>query len=344
MTPEEALALAKTVSDVYSQATTRLVAAIARATAGGVDRPDWAVQSLAETLRLRAETQRIIAQLRTATRQEIPALLSRVYAAQAGGSINPRAVTALAEDTIRLLDDLNPRVLRWSEDVFRQVVAETLGPAVTGAVTRRDAAASVIDRLTRAGQTGFTDAAGRRWALDTYAEQATRTALGRAHLAGTLEQYREQGREWVIVSDSPEECPRCRPFEGKVLSLGADLPPPDLGGLSYAGTHSAAVAAGLHHPNCTHRVSAFVPGLTRPFDRDTENPEGYELRQRQRELERRVRDSKRRVEGITPLGDTAELGRQKRLLADRRRGLSEFITEHDRKAGVSRQRTNLNHR
>lgn len=341
MTPEEALALAKTVGDIYAQATTQLVQAISRSVRRGVENPDRS--GLAEILRLRAEAQQVLLYLRSATRDEIPSLLGRVYAAQAGATVNPRAVVALAEDTIRLLDATTPHVLRWTEDTFRAAVAEAAGPLVAGVVDRRAAAATVVDRLTRSGQTGFTDAAGRKWGLDTYAEQATRTAVGRAHLNGTLAGYAEQGRTYVIISDSPEECPQCRPYEGAILSLGSDTPPPDLTGLRYAGTLNSAIGHGLFHPNCTHRANAFVPGLTKPMV-GTENPDGYLARQRQRELERRVRESKRRVEGIRPLGDTPEARRQVQLLKDRRTALKTFNAENDRKQHVSDRRTSTTSR
>lgn len=346
MSPEEALDLAKTLTDVYSASVLRLTQAIASALTRGVESPRWAETALGETLRLRGEAQRIVAQLQQATTAEVPALLARVYAAEAGTTVASASVTKLAEDTVRVLHTPGPAILRWTEDVYRQVVAEASGPAVAGAASRREAAAKVVDRLTSAGQTGFTDAAGRRWALDTYAEMATRTAIGRAHLAGAIDGYLARGGQWTIVSDSPEECPRCRPYEGAVLSIAGDSPPPDSPGLRYMGTLAAAVAAGLHHPSCTHREHLYVPGLTRPLEfrlptRSTANPDGYELRQRQRLLERRVRESKRRVEGLRPLGDTPTLAGQRRLLTQRRQALSEFVAEHDRKASVSAARTRL---
>lgn len=354
MTPEEALDLAKTVHSIYATATVRLLEAIGRATARGLQRPTWATTALLEVTRLRTEALRILGQADTAAARE---LLAQVEAAYTGGHmfavgaggvtrVDQRAVHALAADTIGLFRGTTPRMLRWTEDIYRQVVADTVAGAVTGAVSQRDVAAAALDRLTSAGAGPLVDTGGRRWQLDTYTDMATRTAIGRAHLAGTVDQYRADGRLWVIVSDSPEECPLCRPFEGTVLALDNDIAPPAVPGIRYAGTLTAAIARGLHHPNCTHRIHAYIPGLTRAIewdrpDRRTQNPQGYEDRQRQRALERRVRDSKRRVAALRPLGNTPALRTQEALLRRRQATLSGFIKDAGRKAWVSAQRTQI---
>lgn len=350
MTPEQALALAKAISDIYADGTTTLLQTIAKSLAKGLDRPRWAEERLAELLRLRGNAQRIVAAMQEHGTAEVLAVLEDAYR---GGRLTPltspgmtgthqRAVTALAADTQRILTSTSPRVLRWTEDVYRSVISETVAGSVTGTSSRREAAARALDRYATTGVTGFTDTAGRAWRLESYAEMATRTATGRAHLAGTLDRYTETGVNLVIVSDSPQECGLCRPFEGHVLSLNG--PPPPMGllpdGIDYLGSHSDAVSAGLHHPNCTHRISAYTPGLTTPMV-GTENPEGYEVRQRQRELERRVRDSRRRVLAVSELGDTDTLRRQKALLARRQADLSTHVQAHGLKASVSRRRSSL---
>lgn len=349
MTPEQALALTKTLVDIYADATARLLELIARSLAKGMDRPRWAEERLAETLRLRRNAQRIVDAMQRHGTQQVLEVLEDAYR---GGRLTPlaqpgmtavsqRSVAALAADTNRLLTNTGPRVLRWTEDVYRQTIADTIGSTVVGADTRAQAAARALDRFATQGVTGLTDATGRRWRLESYVEMATRTAAGQAHLEGTLDRYEETGVELVIVSDSPEECPACRPFEGKILSLTPLPQTPALpAGFVYAGTHADARAAGLHHPNCTHRITRFTPGLTDPMEA-TENPDGYLLRQRQRELERRVRESKRRVAALEPLGPIDDLRRQKALLARRRADLNGFNAEHGRKKAVSARRTSL---
>jgi hypothetical protein len=121
----------------------------------------------------------------------------------------------------------------------------------------------------------------------------------------------EAGVELVVVSDAPRECPLCRPWEGKVLTIGGPAGARTVEAehavddgrmvpVRVAGSLDEARAAGLQHPNCRHSVSMYSPGLTR-IEQATSDPAGYDAGQRQREIERTIRKWKRReVAAITP--------------------------------------------
>ncbi|WP_229880214.1 phage minor capsid protein, partial [Streptomyces echinoruber] len=121
----------------------------------------------------------------------------------------------------------------------------------------------------------------------------------------------EHGVDLVVVSDAPRECPLCRPWEGRVLTISG---PPGartveiehaiedgrMVPVRVAGSLDEARAAGLQHPNCRHSVSAYTPGITR-VEAATSDPDGYRAGQRQREIERHVRKWKRReAAALTP--------------------------------------------
>lgn len=175
-----------------------------------------------------------------------------------------------------------PRLL---EITLREAVRAGVDQVRSGAVTRRSGAQQVLDRLVRQGVTGFRDSAGRNWSLSSYTEMAVRTETqARALEAGDVV-IRATGLTQVIVSDSPRECPTCRPFEGKVLALDGD-------GTNGVETLTSARAKGFQHPNCTHSYSGYIPGVTKHKKPDS-NPDGYEQKQHQRYLERKVREWKR---------------------------------------------------
>jgi hypothetical protein len=164
-----------------------------------------------------------------------------------------------------------------------------------GAQTRRQAAQSALDRFANRGVTGFVDRAGRRWELESYTEMALRTANGRAQVAGTLDRLQAGGIGLVIVSNHPQECPLCRPWEGKVLSITGTVPAGVVldDGAVVAGSVAQAQVDGLQHANCRHTLTAYVPGLT-VAPGHTADPAGDRARQEQRRLERGVRQWRRR--------------------------------------------------
>jgi hypothetical protein len=200
--------------------------------------------------------------------------------------------------------------------------------------TRKDAAAELLQGYARKGITGFTDVAGRNWDLVSYAEMVSRTTVGQTVVDSYLEQLDANGQDLVIVSDAPEECPLCRPFEGRILSIGGPAGQRVVDGVRVAvlTTVAAAVAAGLHHPNCRHRLNRYQPGVTKPI-KVTRDLEASKLREQQRYRERQIRADKRSVlvaEAAGGKGSAAAVAARAKL----RRRQAEFKLwreQHDRK-------------
>lgn len=185
-------------------------------------------------------------------------------------------------------------------------------------MSRLKQAQKVMDDLARQGITGFTDKAGRNWSLSAYAEMATRTAQSRLILQQQLHRMGPAGITLVVVDNPAMEaaCPRCRPWEGRVLSLvpfeaGSSSTITDASGQQrteqIAGTLAEAVTAGLLHPNCRHSLlpwhsgSGLVPsvggaqrgyvvaGQSAPRSLAIGTPDDYEAEQKLRAHERTVR-------------------------------------------------------
>jgi Phage minor capsid protein 2 len=195
--------------------------------------------------------------------------------------------------------------------------------AMAEKMSRLKQAQRVMDDLASQGITGFTDKAGRNWSLSAYAEMATRTAQSRLILQNQLKLMGPAGVDLVIVDNPAMEapCPRCRPYEGRVLALtgpGTGTSTiTDASGVQrteqVAGTLADAVAAGLLHPNCRHSLlpwhsgSGLVPtaggaqrgyvvaGQSAPRSLPIGSPQDYDNEQRLRGHERAVRASQMRV-------------------------------------------------
>lgn len=328
--PDLALRLAKAIADLYGDAAARMLQMVAQRLAAGIDEPGWAEAKLAELLQLRDDAAAVVAQLTA----DAPALIEQaiVDANTAGITAtgieptlapitNQAAVNALAAETVTAVTAPHTAILRTVLDVYRTVIAETAAPGVvTGIETRRQAAQRALNRFADQGITGFVDKAGRRWELQSYAEMATRTASGRAMVEGRLAGYRTQGRTLVIVSDAPQECSACRPFEGQLLSIDGAQVGERHGGIDVVDTVNGARAKGLFHANCRHDLRPYIDGLTKPMTH-TADPEGDRARQEQRRLERGVRQWKRRE--AVALDDT-----ERRKAAAKRAEWSKRLADH----------------
>lgn len=298
--PELAARLAREAQAVYSQATAEMLEQVAKRLAAGIDSPGWAELKLADVARLRNEVNTLLAQLEGRAASAVTQALTEAYGAgsrlELGGQFSRtsgRALQQLIAEAVQQVIETHSAILRTTLDDYRKIVTDATTRVSIGTQTRRQATQRGLDAFAQAGITGFRDSAGRRWEIESYAEMAVRTASGRAAVAGSLDRMSDRGLDLVIVSNAPEECKTCRPWEGKVLSIsGEGVGRQD--GFTVVASVAQARSEGLLHANCRHNLSAYVPGLTKA-PTHTADPEGDAERQRQRSLERRVRESKRRL-------------------------------------------------
>ncbi len=96
----------------------------------------------------------------------------------------------------------------------------------------------------------FVDRAGRQWAPERYLEMVSRTLMAESQREAHEAAYAEAGVDLVKVSIQGTKCPKCNPWEGRVLSL--------TGATAGFPTVAEARGEGLFHPNCKHRLLAHV--------------------------------------------------------------------------------------
>ncbi|MCM2420299.1 phage minor capsid protein [Streptomyces sp. RKAG293] len=335
MSPRQVEYLAAVTADLYADVERRLLALCARQLAAGMEAPGWAVAKLAAVapLRRRADTLldtlagRVHTEVRHAVAEaydsgwhsalaELDVLSDHDRRLTAERTPNTRAVDRLAAETIETVTATHRGILRGVEDGYRQVVSEVTAAPLLGTESRRQATQQAMTRFADRGVSSFRDRAGRRWQLTSYAEMAVRTSVGRAATEAHMTTLAAAGVDLVVVSSSPRECPLCRPWERKVLSIngpsGAHTVDVEhavddgrMVRVDVAGSLEDARASGLQHPNCRHSVSAYTPGITR-IEEPAPDPAGYEAGQRQRAIERRIRQYKQRAAAsVIPEGKRA---------------------------------------
>lgn len=246
-------------------------------------------------------------------------------------ALNTDAVYALTAEAIGMMTPVHQGILRRTEDIWRSIVAEATGYSVTGSMTTYQAAKNAFTRMVREGLPYFQDRRGRKWGLDTYAEMAVRTATNKALIAGHTDTMVQHGIDLVVVSSHKNPAPQCAPFERKVLSLTGQFAPGThrIGDsiVNVRATMRDAEASGLHHPNCRHTHSAYIPGYTRvsdvPYDGDDS---GYKATQKQRYLERQIRASKRMEEAAIDESDVRAARQRTRAYQAK---LRDHIEEYD---------------
>ena len=311
LSPNSSLELVKLIRDLYTEAEEIVLTKLARQLARGIESESWADRKYADLQGLNRQLTALVDDLNDNVPGAVERAMQMAYNRGVATAVTElqdagfgaAAVTAppvspsVAAFTRATMDALRPtsfRILRWVDDVYSRVTRETTAQVLTGAVSRREASAAALKRYAVRGVTGFQDVSGRNWSLASYSEMAARTQAAQASLQGHTDRLQDLGMDLVIVSDAPEECVLCRPWEGQVLSISGRSYGTLSDGAEVRASVLEATTAGLYHANCRHSQTLYLPGITKRFGR-TEDPEGDALRQRQRADERRVREWKRRV-------------------------------------------------
>jgi hypothetical protein len=199
---------------------------------------------------------------------------------------------AIRQDLASTITEVLDRVTRVADDVYREVTAAATTQQVLGiGVTPQAAQAQAWTDYAARGVTGFTDRSGRSWALSSYVEMSVRTTAMRAYNAAYEDRLQALGIRYFTVPGDGHPCPLCLPWQGCILTPGANPDP----AIKTDGTVAEARHAGLFHPNCRHVLAPYFPGVTMADHRATWNDEhqaAYDATQRLRALERRVRAAK----------------------------------------------------
>ncbi|MGW6009702.1 phage minor capsid protein [Streptomyces sp. NPDC055210] len=323
VSPELAEDLAAAVADLYEAAEGVLLGKLRQALAEGIDSPAWVELKLGALGNMQAAIDEVLAVLQADASGAVHEALSEAYdrgqqaaVAELGAlGVGQTAAVAAALPTAPIVDrlaaavinDTGPvylRILRTTMDTYRDVISRAAAAPALGAQTRRQAAQSALDDFADRGVKGFIDSRGRSWELRSYVEMAMRSAVGRAAIEAHSDKLGAAGVDLVIVSQSPEECPLCRPWERKILTRDGGAGARDIElehatedgekvTVHVAGSLDEARGAGLLHPNCRHNISAYLPGVSR-IPEPQASRGTYEDSQKQRYLERQVRRWKRR--------------------------------------------------
>lgn len=166
------------------------------------------------------------------------------------GAIHQQAAQVLAENTFGRFDSVAQLIGRRSEDIYRTLALENIRGSVVGYATWQGVARNLREDLARRGVTGFRDAKNRDWNMRSYAEMVARTSTMEAHLQGTANRLLEHGHDLVRVSTHARACEKCRPWQGKGLSL--------TGKTEGYPTMEEAREAGLFHPRCRHAYGLHI--------------------------------------------------------------------------------------
>lgn len=207
------------------------------------------------------------------------------------------------------------------------MLSKATGKVITGIESRQSAMRQCIQEMTAKGIPAFVDKLGREWSPEAYINMNIRTTLSNTANTAQMERMSDYGINLVEVSSHSGARPKCAKYQGRIF---------DKSNKSQKYPHwkdtSYGQPDGLLGINCGHQIYPYIEGVSVqryfPYNKDT-NDKAYRLSQHQRELERRVRKSKRECMVLEKLGDDKGLKRASATLKNRKQALEKFSSANN---------------
>lgn len=282
--------------------------------------------------------------------EESPALirtLQRDYEATAGEWRNFTRTTA---------NEAQRTFINAMDRAYRMVVS--------GAVSYSEAVRDVINGVSDSG-IKIKYPSGRELTVESATMMIVRTGISQASSDVGIVRAAENGAAYILVSSHLGARPSHQKWQGKIYSIDwddlkrskpglidniSDLPKPSKKYPDFVKSTGYGRVDGLCGANCRHSFSVYYPGISNnPFEKynSKENRELYEKQQRQRTLERRIRDSKRKVQDMQTAVDNCQdeklkfelqqkLDRKSYTLSQQNKAYKQYCKDNDLKEYAER--------
>lgn len=206
------------------------------------------------------------------------------------------------------------------QNAYIKYLDKSLMKMATGAVSFDEAANVAVKEMAQSGLRSVDYASGRTYQLDTAVRMCVRTACHQMSAEISMRNCENTGTDLVEVSSHWGARPEHAIWQGKIYSRSGKnkkYPP-------FSECHYGAVD-GLCGVNCRHTFYPFFEGISEPTKWD-EEPEPkeyngktytyYDMAQKQRQMERKVRETKREIEAKRAIGgdmDDLEAAKRKQI-------------------------------
>lgn len=218
-------------------------------------------------------------------------------------------------------------------DLFVSACDTAYMQAMSGAISPAQAVKEALEKIVDGG-VYVEYPGGRRDTIETATARAVRTGISQATGRIQIDRMNEMDVDLVLVSSHLGARPSHAEWQGKIYTRsGLDPKYPHFKTVTRYG-----YVDGLCGANCRHSFSPYVEGMNNPFTEydSEENLKQYEMEQRQRTLERRIRDTKRKLMGYQASGDEKAYERRAALLQQQNEAYNQYCKENNLKKRAER--------
>lgn len=216
---------------------------------------------------------------------------------------------------------------------YQSILENMVANVTTGTKTAKQALnSSIYDLIDKGVKSGFVDKGGHRWSVETYAKTVLDSTKYRVMNETRMEQAHEYDVHTFVMSSHPASRAACAPIQGKVVS---DVP---VDSSKYDSDYPSIYSYGYGEPsgcfgiNCHHMKYPFIPGVNTNHQVQYDPVEAVEngkIQQKQRQLERSIRNNKRKMNAANELGDKEGVDHFKLKIRAQQGALRQLVNNHD---------------
>ncbi|MFB4164797.1 phage minor capsid protein [Alteribacillus sp. JSM 102045] len=348
--------LSQPVIEIYNGMQAEMLERIARRLAGEIgdssDIKDWEVRKIEQLGLLTEDNIKVIEERSGKTREEVRKALETAgfegieenesmleNALERGADLNnpgtPEsserlfdilgAYQAQAED---IFNKTNATLIDQSEEVYRRILDRTVAGVTAGIKTPQQALRDSVRSWAHNGVPALIDSAGREWGAEGYVRTVIRSTTNNVTNEMQDHRFDQWGQDLIQTSSHMGARPKCAPYQGKVYSRSGDSK-------QFPALSSTSIGEpdGLRGINCHHVFYPYFPGLSRkryqPKNKK-ENDAAYKRSQRQRKMERDIRNAKTEKRMMEALGDEEGVKLANQRIFDRQAKMRKFIKDTGR--------------
>lgn len=218
----------------------------------------------------------------------------------------------------------------------------------SGAESWTKAYMDAVDEVVKKG-VRVTYPSGHTDTVETATARAIRTGVAQACSQVTATRAAENGVHLFLTSAHAGARPTHEPWQGQVfwvdwkelesrigisenLKYSEATPEEKAKYKEFCRTTDIGTVTGLEGANCRHSYGAFFEGMSNPYDGMTFDPKMYQIEQRARTLERRIRKTKREIDALDVASANTQnkdaLDKLKKARESREKTLKRQVTEY----------------
>ena len=219
---------------------------------------------------------------------------------------------------------------------YRGIIERTASFVNTGIHTLEQAVERASHEILTEGlKTTMRDKKGRKIPVDSYVRTVMKTNLAQTYDEVRKEHMEEYGMHHVVVGSLVGAREACSKIQGQVVDLRPMEEIPE--GSEYKSIYDPyweahyKEAGGHHGVNCRHPHFPFIPGVNtnnQPQYDEALNEQVAKDQQKQRSLERQIREYKKHLKIAQEFGNQKDIDRYTKLISGRQKALREHLDGH----------------